>query len=80
MARLMPINRYRMVDLRTGAVVVVFMLYPGMQPLESCRRACHELGIDVEVGNYRLDTLKQDIDTKKFKWKKIYKFSLEQHS
>lgn len=80
MARLVPVNRYRMVDLRSGGVVVIFQPYPGMNPLESCRRACYELEIGVRVGNYRLDSLKQDPATKKFKWRKVYKFSLEKYS
>lgn len=77
MARLVPQSRYRMVDLQTGKVVVIFQLYSGLKPLESCRRACHELGIKLDVGYYRLDSLKQNTDTGGFKWSKVYRFSLE---
>lgn len=77
MSRLMPQNRYRMVDLRTGKVVVVFQLRPGVRPLEGCREACCDLGIEVDVGSYRLDRLKQDPATRKFKWSRAYMFSLE---
>jgi hypothetical protein len=78
-ARFESVNRYRMVSLESGSVVVVFQLYPGMKPLESCRRACAELGIEVDDGNYRLDSLKQNTETREFRWNKAYRFSLEQH-
>jgi hypothetical protein len=77
MARFVPQNRYRMVDLQSGSVVVVFQLYPDMRPLESCQKACYELGIELNVGSYRLDRMKQNTDTRRFKWSKVYKFSLE---
>jgi hypothetical protein len=66
-----------MVDMQTGGVVVVFQPYPGMKPLESCRKACNELGIDPACGHYRLDKLKQNSETGNFKWVRVYRFSLE---
>jgi hypothetical protein len=77
MVHLTSINRYRMVDLQSGGVVVVFQSYPGMKPLESCRLACHELGIDPGEGHYRLDKLRQNSETRNFRWAKVYRFSLE---
>lgn len=80
MARFVPQNRYRMVCLESGRVIVVFQLYPEMRPLESCRQACQELGIDPADGNYRLDSLKQNTRTKKFRWSRVYRFCLERYS
>ena len=76
-ARFVSQNRYRMVDLQTGKVIVVFQLYPGSTPLKSCRQACCEFGIELDVGSYRLDSLKQNTGTKGFKWVRVYRFSLE---
>lgn len=45
--------------------------------MEGCREACHELGIELDNGIYRVDSLKQDMETKGFWWQKVYKFSLE---
>ena len=77
MARLVPVDRYRMVDLKSGTVVVTFKLYPGMQPMESCRRACEEFGIEPTIGSYRLDRLKQNRQTRGLQWARVYRFSLE---
>ena len=77
MAKWVSVNRYRMVDLRSGRIVVVFQLYPQVKPLESCRLACDELGVELDAGHYRLDSLKQDAETKVYRWSRVYRFSLE---
>jgi hypothetical protein len=79
MARWVPRNRYRMVQIKSGGVVVVFQSYPGMNPLDSCRQACCELEIELDTGCYRLDSLKQNTETKDFRWTRVYRFSLERH-
>jgi hypothetical protein len=76
-AKFVSQNRYRLVNLQSGKVVVVFQITPGVSPYESGRQACHELGIELDVGSYRLDSLKQNRTTRDFKWSKVYRFSLE---
>jgi hypothetical protein len=77
MSKLMPENRYRLVELKSGKVMMVFQTYPEMNPVSSCREACRELDLDLDVGFYRLDRMKKNSETGAFRWVKIYKFSLE---
>ena len=77
MPRLVGVNRYRMVDLQSGMVVMVFTTYPGLRVLDSCQRACQELDIDPGVGTYRIDHLKQHTASGQLRWVKLYRFVLE---
>jgi hypothetical protein len=78
MAQFVSVNRYRMVDLQTGKILVVFLARPGAGTLDSCRQACREMDVDPGVGEFRIDRMKQDRKTKTFKWVRIYRFALEQ--
>jgi hypothetical protein len=66
-----------MINLRSGEIVLVFKPYPGMRPMHSFCRACLEHDIQIDSGNYRLEVMRQDVDTKKFSWCKVYKVYME---
>lgn len=70
-------SRYRLVDLRTGQVVIVFQAYARVSPIESCRIACKEVGIVPSTGPYRLDCMLRSVATGKLRWGRRQSFVLE---
>jgi hypothetical protein len=70
-------TRYRLVDLRTGQVLIVFQAYARKSPWDSCRLACDEFGVKPTPGHYRLDGLIRSLRTGKFRWSRRYEFVLK---
>ena len=73
-------SRYRLVDLQTGQVVIVFQAYARMSPMDSCQMACGEFKITPVSGPYRLECLVRNATTGTLRWSHRNSFVLDVES